>query len=252
MTLSGIEIMKIVNCYIGVEGGYLGDFSYKSHAEFYPLYCGLEIDPSAYEGTTRERFISILKSSTKDVQAKIIRGVLEKFPLDSEEKPKTRTKDLYEELCNLAFLLEKNISPVCCPELQITSEVVEKTIRDVEVLLEKNGALSGVDRIHTTLDGYFRALCKKFDIAYEKKDTASKIFKTLRRQHTAFQNVGEYTEEIEHVLNSFANIIDKLNPIRNQGSIAHANENLLGEDEAMLVINVTRTLLQYIDAKVNG
>ena len=50
--LSLAEIMKIVNRYIGVTGGYLGDFSYRTHADFYPEYCDLEIDPHRYEGTT--------------------------------------------------------------------------------------------------------------------------------------------------------------------------------------------------------
>jgi hypothetical protein len=29
------EIMRLVNRYIGVSAGYLGDFSYGSHSEFY-------------------------------------------------------------------------------------------------------------------------------------------------------------------------------------------------------------------------
>lgn len=45
--------MKIVNRYIGVRDGYLGDFTYRTHAEFYPEYCGLDIDPATYPGTTR-------------------------------------------------------------------------------------------------------------------------------------------------------------------------------------------------------
>ncbi|GAH63627.1 unnamed protein product, partial [marine sediment metagenome] len=33
-------------------------------------------------------------------------------------------------------------------------------------------------------------------------------------------------------------------------SVAHPNEDLLEKDEAMLVINVARTLLHYLDAKL--
>jgi hypothetical protein len=61
--LTNPEIMKIVNRYIGVSAGYLGDFSYQTHAAFYPEYCELDIDPYQYEGTTRERFIT--KSNKK-------------------------------------------------------------------------------------------------------------------------------------------------------------------------------------------
>jgi hypothetical protein len=33
MSLTPREVMKVVNRYIGVSGGYLGDFSYRTHAE---------------------------------------------------------------------------------------------------------------------------------------------------------------------------------------------------------------------------
>jgi hypothetical protein len=46
--LSNPEILRIVYRYIGVEAGYLGDFSYGSHAEFYPLYCNLDLNPFDY------------------------------------------------------------------------------------------------------------------------------------------------------------------------------------------------------------
>ena len=54
------EVMKIVNRYIGVSGGHLGDFSYRTHADFYSEYCDVDVDPYDLDGTTRERFIEIL------------------------------------------------------------------------------------------------------------------------------------------------------------------------------------------------
>ena len=86
--------MKIVNRYIGVTGGYLGDFSYRTHADFYPEYCDLEIDPHRYEGTTRQRFIAIISEQEPWVQARVVRGVTERFPVDGPASPPTRTKEL--------------------------------------------------------------------------------------------------------------------------------------------------------------
>lgn len=40
------DVMVMVNRWIGVSGGYLGDFTYRTHAEFYPEYCGLAYDPN--------------------------------------------------------------------------------------------------------------------------------------------------------------------------------------------------------------
>ena len=243
--LSNIEITKIVNRYIGVTGGYLGDFSYRTHTDFYPEYCNLDINPSNYEGTTRERFIHILKISPPNVQAKIVRGVLERFPVNANT---TRTQELFDELLEIAKRLE-GVSPIASPEPKITSAIVERAITDVETLLNTNGAISGVDRIHTALHGYLQAVCDAQSITYQKDDGMTKLFKLLRQNHPALQNLGARSQDIERVFQSFASILDALNPIRNNASVAHPNNDLLAKDEAMLVINAARTILHYLDSK---
>lgn len=64
------------------------------------------------------------------------------------------------------------------------------------------------------------------------------------------QNLGPRSADIERVLNSFANVLDALNPVRNQTSVAHPNAVLMGEAEAKLVINAARTILGYLDEKL--
>lgn len=247
--LTNPEIMKIVKRYIGVSSdGYLGDFSYRTHAEFYPEYCELDIDPYQHKGTTRERFIAIVSSSLPHVQAKIVRGVLERFPFNAQDSPDTRTKEVYEELLGIAKRLE-GASPVLSPDPKINSAVVERAISDVEALIQTSGAVSGVDRIHTALHGYLHAVCDVENIVYGEGDSITRLFRLLRQHHPALLNLGTGSQYIERILQSFANIMDALNPIRNNASVAHPNEDLLNKEEAMLVINVTRTLLHYLDAK---
>lgn len=84
--LGGKEVNSVLG-YIGGSGGYLGNFTYASHAQFYPMFCGIDIDPNEYEGTTRQRFMKILSESEPSIQVKILQGVIDKFPLeDSEER----------------------------------------------------------------------------------------------------------------------------------------------------------------------
>jgi hypothetical protein len=40
--LSQGQVLRVVNDYVGVHGGYLGDFTYRTHSEFYPLYCDID------------------------------------------------------------------------------------------------------------------------------------------------------------------------------------------------------------------
>jgi TIR domain-containing protein len=78
--LKQTEINKVIYKYIGVSGGYLGDFSYRSHFEFY-VDLDLEIDPNKHVGTTRQRFTEILSESSPQVQSRILEGILARFPV---------------------------------------------------------------------------------------------------------------------------------------------------------------------------
>jgi hypothetical protein len=248
--LSNIEITKIVYKYIGVSGGYLGDFSYRTHAIFYPEYCGLEINPNEYENlTTRERFIKILSESAPLNQAKILRGILERFPVNMENKPTTRTKELYDELLSLSVKIESgSIIPLINPT--ITSEVVWRTISDIETLLKNNDPVSCIDRIHTMLHGYFIAICDRKNLSYNEDEGITKLFKIIRDNHPIFSNTDQSNKEINRILQSFSSILDSLNTLRNRSSIAHPNKSFLGHDDAVLVINIAKTMMVYLDAKL--
>lgn len=244
------EIYKIVNDYIGVSGGYLGDFSYNTHREFYPYYCDLDMDVSKYEpGTTREKFIKILEKSPPLDQAKILKGILGKYPVAYflEEK-QNRKQVLYDEIKNLITRLEAGQS-INSPNLTITSEVVERAIRDAKTLIKESGATSGVDRIHTALHGYLIAVCRSENIPVKENSSITELFKLLKERHPAFQAQVPSHDDIVKIQRSISNIIDALNTLRNKGSVAHPNDNLLKEDEAMFVINVSQAILHYINVK---
>lgn len=155
MSLSRQEVIKVVNRYIGVSGGYLGDFTYSSHADFYPEYCDLDIDPYAYPGTTRERFIEILSTQSPHDQAKILRH--------HDEGP--------------------------------------------EAASPESSRIGGQ--------------------------------RPPRRRH-------------QQSARAMATVLDSLNPLRNNASVAHPNEELLDEPEAHLAINAARTVFAFLDAKLGA
>lgn len=244
--MTRMDIKKLVNRYIGVSGGYLGDFSYRTHADFYVEYCDLDIDPNQYEGTTRARFEKILQTSPPHVQAKIIRGIIEKYP------PKDGDTDmihLAQDFIALAERLERT-KTVSFTATIFTSEVVERAINDAETLVHTRGAASGVDRVHTALHGYLRKTCDDATIPYKGGATMTTLFKKLRADHPAFKEGGPRAQDITQVMRAMSAIMDALNPLRNNASVAHPNEALLGEPEAMLAINAARTILHYLDAKL--
>ncbi len=94
-------------------------------------------------------------------------------------------------------------------------------------------------------------MCEKAGIEVAGEDRGiTQLFRALRDKHPAFAGIGKSDEQLHRVAQAMATIVDALNPLRNQASLAHPNTRLLEEPEAMLVINSVRTLLQYIDSRV--
>lgn len=184
--LSGGEIVRLVGQYIGGSGGYLGDFTYATHEEFYPVFCDLEISPSDLPGTTRQRFSKILREAEPRVQARIVRGILKKYPPESLPH---RTEDLYNYFASLADRLDGAVVVVAAPPT-ITSAVVERALADAETLLRQQGPTSAVDRVHTALYGYLLAACQGLGIELQDDATNTKLLKLLRKNHPALQSLG--------------------------------------------------------------
>ena len=245
--LTGAEVFSVVNDYIGVESGYLCDFTYRSHQEFYPFYCDLNIDPSTRPGTTRERFMQILRECEPHDQAKILRGVLSKCPplQDHPRRTSARSKAVEE----LALRLERGHT-VRAAQPQLTSDVVQRAIRDAEALIAANGATSGVDRLHTILHGYLKAVADQAGLACAPDASLTDLFKLLKERHPKFLSRGPRASDVDQIIRSLAAIIGVLNPLRNRASVAHPNDILLDEPEAMLVVNAVQTILHYLDVKL--
>jgi hypothetical protein len=130
------------------------------------------------------------------------------------------------------------------------TEVVERALADADHLLHASGPVSCVDRLHTALHGYLRSLCSEADIPVQDGASLTALFKHLRAEHPAFQHLGAQDKEVVRILNGFASVIDSINTIRNNASVAHPNEELLGVPEAALAVNVIRTLFHYVNARV--
>ena len=141
--------------------------------------------------------------------------------------------------------------PVTNPSPTFTTVVVERALVDAEQLLSTSGSINAVDRVHTALHGYLRELCNQLKATDESVSALdiTRLFKALRT--TSIFKQSAHSQHAEKLAHAMAVIIDVLNPIRNQGSMAHANTVLLTEAEAMLAINAARTILHYVDASVS-
>jgi len=244
--LRSSEIHWVVHQYVGVEGGYLGDFSYRTHREFYSAFCDLNLDLDAFTGnTTRERFVAILSGVEGHQQAAILRGIARKYPQGGEH---FRTPQAYRKLLELAKRCADGLS-VRASSPSITSDVLKRALADANLLIQSAGPTHAVDRVHTALHAYLKAVCQAQGLEAPPNATITNLFTLFRKDHPRLRDLGSQSDTMNSVLRSLSNVIDCLNPARNHGSLAHANEALLDRDEAMLAINAARTIFQYLDAK---
>lgn len=251
--LSQQQVMRLVNRYIGVEAGYLGDFSYRTHQEFYSEYCGIDdVETQTFDGTTRQKFIAILLSRTPQDQAKILRGVITKF--GDEDSVAPARLQLRAEIEGWATELERGPSVRVTAPIS-TRNVVLRALADADTLLKTYGPSSAVDRIHTALHGHLIALCDSEGISLPYEASITVVMKRLRENHPKLVASGARSADVTQVLYAMSNVLDKLNTIRNNASLAHPNEVLLEDAEARLAINAGKTVFAFVDEKagvVNG
>lgn len=249
--MTNSEIQTLVYKYIGVEGGFLKGFSYSEHERFYLEFCELpDIDVLATRercGTTKKSFLDILENATPREQARIIRGILSKFPPSETYVDRS---ELAVQFRTLADRLEGNVVGATSP--LSTTDTVQQALADAEALIKARGPVSAVDRLHTALHGHLVHVCRTAGINTGNDPAVTQLWSTLISQHPRLQIPDVRREDIKKILRSASAIIDSVNVIRNRASLGHPNEALIDEDEAWLVINVTRSLLHYTNRKLSG
>lgn len=204
-----------------------------------------------------DRLLRSLHFGDDDYGASVFQ-VLEYFARDQRHvimllinHPKVRGA-LLRTMPEVASLVRIDDDPVLAsvPSSVATGDVIQRAMADAEQLILTSGPVSAVDRLHTALHGYLRMLCSECGAQVAEDASLTALFKTMRAEHPALKFLGPHDKEMVKVLNGFANAIDAINALRNNGSVAHPSEHLLGEAEAYLAVNATRTVLNYIRAKL--
>ncbi len=145
---------------------------------------------------------------------------------------------------------DERVVPVAPPSPRVTSEAVDRALVDAEQLITSRGPSSAVDRVHTALHGYLRAVLERNQVELPREPSITRLFGLLRDAEPVLIDVGQRSNELHRVMRSMSTIIDALNTVRNRASLAHPTEAILEEAEAMLAINAARTLLHYLDQKL--
>jgi hypothetical protein len=133
---------------------------------------------------------------------------------------------------------------------QVASDAAIAALADAQTLLRERGPTSALDRVHTGLHGFLRAGCDQAGIEYPPDASANALLRKLLDEHPGLADLGPRSADVRRVIQTSSAIVDALGTLRNRATLAHPNEELVGDDEALLVINVTRSLIAFLDAKL--
>jgi hypothetical protein len=156
--------------------------------------------------------MAALASLSPRDQAKVLRGVIERFPPDEVGAPSSRPAT---HVALLAYIKRLESGPLIASQTPL-GEVVLRVPTDAENLIQSSGPTSAVDRVHTVLHGHLIAVCEGARIAYGERQTMVAHLRKLEGEHPKLINLGPRAQDIKTVLNSSASILDALLPVRNR------------------------------------
>lgn len=133
---------------------------------------------------------------------------------------------------------------------QITSRsaTVCKAIEDAEVFIREGHYDSAMDRIHTAFHGYLRALLDYHGVVYQSGDSLPSLYSQLHTCYEASIQPTDVAARVKTILRSAGGMVQTVNELRNNNTIAHPNEQLINKREAQLVIRLVNAVVDYIEA----
>lgn len=130
------------------------------------------------------------------------------------------------------------------------SDALEHALQEAEHLLRTSGAASALNRIHSALHDYLHEVSVQADFAMPATASMGALVKIIVSDHPALASMRQRDPHIGVVLDSLAVAVATLDPLRNNASAAHPDQTRLGEAEAVLMVDVVRTLFNYLRARL--
>lgn len=127
------------------------------------------------------------------------------------------------------------------------SVTIQKAVEDAEVFIREGRFDSAVDRIHTVFHGYLRQLLSEHNVEYTRDDDIRALYSKLHHYYGSHIQPQDVAERIFNLLRSGNVMINAVNELRNNNTIAHPNGALIQKREAKLVIDMVHAIIAYIE-----
>jgi len=143
----------------------------------------------------------------------------------------------------------KPVEIIQAEELKVTSATVEHALNQARTLIISHGAPAALDRIHTVFHAYLKAACEKAQLPLPNDRPGIIELLGLLRRNCIVVFDPELEKLVDQTFRGVQKSVDALERFRNEHSLAHPQE-MLPEQEALLVINLTQAMLRYLDSRL--
>jgi hypothetical protein len=244
--LTAIEKRKIERA-LGMESGYVLNFSNRTFAEFFLDSFGIGIYDAKYDYGSGSKANRMRAFWERESNYSVGR-VLDLLFTEWNEFKGYDVPDEPPEECLRIIRRLKESAPV--PDIEAVTpnvedqsfDVLARSIRDA---IDRNEPEVGLDRLHTFVVKYFRILCKKRGIDTSKDKPlhglVGEYIKTLKMEGLID------SEMTERILKSSISVMEAFNRVRNEQSFAHDNK-VLNYNESLLIFGHVTSSISFIEA----
>jgi hypothetical protein len=234
--------------FLGMSSGYVLDFSNRTFEDFILDSTGRDIWSEKYRyasGSKANCLRAFWAKEPNHIVGKLLADLLE------YSKPKTEDLSLWDDCRRISVRLRED-APVADIEAfapNADGRDFESLARAVRDAIEYNQPEAGLDRLHTFVVKYVRALCAKHGLEVDRSEPLHSVFgKYVKHMR---ENGRIESEMAERILKSAISILEAFNYIRNERSLAHDNR-MLGYDESLLIFNNVASCIRFLTAIDTG
>ncbi len=157
--------------------------------------------------------------------------------------------------CNQSLTLHQgkvgDSSKIAVPVFSTSTETMRNVLDEADVLIQSHGRSLVADRAMAALHAYIQAACesKYLSSASDGNPSTSELFARLRT-HPALRALDARHPGAEALLNALSSVLDATQAMRLGATLEPSG--LLGDAEAMLLINSARAIFEYLDVALSG
>ena len=239
---------------LGMSTGYVAGFTNREFQRFVYEVLRVDVYDTTYSrnGQSKANRLRALFSEASDHEVALLLEALHRHwelikPAGAPWEPPSALLDVARRLrseavdgpCLLADDVEDALSS------PVTGDEFTALVSAVREAVDRNEPATGLDRLHTYMTKLFRALCDRHAIEYERSTSLNSLAGSYIRRLQETQRLE--SPMTGRILKGTVRILQDFNDVRNNHSLAHANE-LLGHDESMLIIGHVSNLVRYVSS----